>query len=567
MRAEIDDPAASLRTRRPRCPIRTSLGTAQGPDRPVQRASEGSLSQGVQQRLQGIRRRRKPGVCGCSCCGKKAKAPERPPLAIHQAGCSAHADLRNRSLAHPVFRSPPAVRRTCAFRRKTRMRGGGIRVTAGFTTGSPSRTARASTPGPTARSPPCFPVFSKPIVNLKGMGLGTRVLCVAERLRPALHGGAHVDVAPVGPARELRRGSCRREATVVAPRHGPSGRRRDVRLLDGPRERRARARGLARSLDRDASCRLHGDGQSRDRRRLDHREFICAQPISGRICTGADGSMRSSTSIRAANGCSPTATAATATASCCSTGPMCAGDIRRRGRSRTSGRFPDVSSVQITFHEDRDPPLHAMPPGGFRLAIVNCWNLDVGLAARNRLRMYFMRAREAQSVEAETTGRVPHLATFGRLAPAEARAREPAVRWPDDATGRARRNIAPSRRNSEPQRQDRRARRLPARSSRRRRSRPPSPICRARRDRGEAASAMRSLRDASSAVRRGVASTLTIADVDAALAHIASIAAAPAQRASAPASSRSCSHAQPTRNATSSCGSCWASCARARSNR
>ena len=55
--------------------------------------------------------------------------------------------------------------------------------------------------------------------------------------------------------------------------------------------------------------------------------------------------------------------------------------------------LPGVSSVQITFHEDRDPPLHAMPPGGFRLAIINCWDLEVGLAARNRLRMYFLRAR------------------------------------------------------------------------------------------------------------------------------------------------------------------------------
>jgi hypothetical protein len=56
-----------------------------------------------------------------------------------------------------------------------------------------------------------------------------------------------------------------------------------------------------------------------------------------------------------------------------------------------------VSSVQITFHEDRDPPLHAMPPGGFRLAIINGWNLDVGLAARNRLRTYFLRSRAAES--------------------------------------------------------------------------------------------------------------------------------------------------------------------------
>ncbi len=48
-----------------------------------------------------------------------------------------------------------------------------------------------------------------------------------------------------------------------------------------------------------------------------------------------------------------------------------------------------VSSVQITFHEDKDPAHHAMPPGGFRLAIVNCHDLAAGQAARERLRTAF----------------------------------------------------------------------------------------------------------------------------------------------------------------------------------
>lgn len=48
--------------------------------------------------------------------------------------------------------------------------------------------------------------------------------------------------------------------------------------------------------------------------------------------------------------------------------------------------LPGVSSVQITFHEDRDPALHAMPPGGFRVAIVNAFSLEAGRAARERLR-------------------------------------------------------------------------------------------------------------------------------------------------------------------------------------
>ncbi|MEP7181310.1 MAG: hypothetical protein ABI886_03875 [Betaproteobacteria bacterium] len=48
-----------------------------------------------------------------------------------------------------------------------------------------------------------------------------------------------------------------------------------------------------------------------------------------------------------------------------------------------------ISSVQITFHEDRDPQHHAMPSGGFRLAVINCRELHVGIAAREQLKAHF----------------------------------------------------------------------------------------------------------------------------------------------------------------------------------
>ncbi len=51
---------------------------------------------------------------------------------------------------------------------------------------------------------------------------------------------------------------------------------------------------------------------------------------------------------------------------------------------------PGISSAQITFHEDKVPEAHAMPPGGFRLAIVNAWDLAAGQAARERLRRFFL---------------------------------------------------------------------------------------------------------------------------------------------------------------------------------
>jgi hypothetical protein len=56
-------------------------------------------------------------------------------------------------------------------------------------------------------------------------------------------------------------------------------------------------------------------------------------------------------------------------------------------------QMPGVSSVQITFHEDKDPGRHAMPPGGFRLAVVNAWTLEAGVAGREVLRQQFL-ARE-----------------------------------------------------------------------------------------------------------------------------------------------------------------------------
>lgn len=45
-----------------------------------------------------------------------------------------------------------------------------------------------------------------------------------------------------------------------------------------------------------------------------------------------------------------------------------------------------LSSVQITFHSDDPEAAPAMPPGGFRLAIVNCWALDAGRKAVKQLR-------------------------------------------------------------------------------------------------------------------------------------------------------------------------------------
>lgn len=50
---------------------------------------------------------------------------------------------------------------------------------------------------------------------------------------------------------------------------------------------------------------------------------------------------------------------------------------------------PGISSVQITFFEDRPSGAHPMPPGGFRLAVVNTFSLEIGLRLRAALAAEF----------------------------------------------------------------------------------------------------------------------------------------------------------------------------------
>jgi hypothetical protein len=51
--------------------------------------------------------------------------------------------------------------------------------------------------------------------------------------------------------------------------------------------------------------------------------------------------------------------------------------------------LPHVSSLQITYHEAKDGKSHPMPPGGFRLGIVNGWDLQACLSAREELARLF----------------------------------------------------------------------------------------------------------------------------------------------------------------------------------
>jgi hypothetical protein len=52
-------------------------------------------------------------------------------------------------------------------------------------------------------------------------------------------------------------------------------------------------------------------------------------------------------------------------------------------------RRSDVSSVQLPFHEGQLAEQHSMPPGGFRLAVINGFDLEQCLAAREQLAELF----------------------------------------------------------------------------------------------------------------------------------------------------------------------------------
>ena len=51
--------------------------------------------------------------------------------------------------------------------------------------------------------------------------------------------------------------------------------------------------------------------------------------------------------------------------------------------------MPNVSSLQITFYDGKDAVDHPMPPGGFRVGIVNAWDLQAGFAAVDELAKAF----------------------------------------------------------------------------------------------------------------------------------------------------------------------------------
>lgn len=242
--------------------------------------------------------------------------------------------------------------------------------------------------GPHGVMPESYPVFSKPLINLKGMGIGSRVIPTAADMEHHSFPG-HMWM-------ELLRGNhvstdCAiLDGRIVWSRHASGvpwtdGMFKhwivhahplpdlDAYLSKWVKDRMAGYSGMmnfetiggriieAHLRFADQWCDLYGDGWVEALIRLyEHGEWDFS-----------DSSRRDGFSV-----------------------PLFAGHGRHfqhppPGVQRKIRAMPHVNSLQITFHETKPADDHAMPPGGFRLAVINTTDLEAGFAARRELATAF----------------------------------------------------------------------------------------------------------------------------------------------------------------------------------
>jgi hypothetical protein len=240
--------------------------------------------------------------------------------------------------------------------------------------------------GPHGTMPPRFPIFSKPIYNMRGMGTGSRVIAseaeYEESLQPGhmwmkLLQGPHVstDLAVAQGAI----GWCR-HSTGVSGAQGTF----DYWIVH------AKPKPALEAYLAEWAGRTLGDFTG----------IVNVETIGGRII---ECHLRMSEQWLDLNGKGWLA----AVVGLYADGVWRFSEERRTGYSvvlfgahgvnwridrsvvRELLKIPKVSSIQITFDDAIAHEAHAMPPGGFRLAIVNCWDLAVGKRVRALLKDQF----------------------------------------------------------------------------------------------------------------------------------------------------------------------------------
>jgi hypothetical protein len=241
---------------------------------------------------------------------------------------------------------------------------------------------------PHGLAPPQFPIFSKPIYNMRGMGTGSRIIRSLDewqrRQAPGhmwmeLLEGEHVssDAAVIdGEARWWRHatGKPLRGGTfdywIVHAEPRPA-----LQAYCGAWLRR-HLRGYTGMINFETmggkiiECHLRFSDQWPDLYGPGWIEAV-VRLYADRVWSFADADRRTGYSVVlfGAHGVSYS--------------------IDRSRVDELLDEYPEATSLQITFHPDKPPEAHAMPPGGFRLAIVNCWDLDVGFDVRDRLALRF----------------------------------------------------------------------------------------------------------------------------------------------------------------------------------
>jgi len=258
--------------------------------------------------------------------------------------------------------------------------------------------------GPHGTAPPEFPVFSKPIYNMRGMGTGSRIIASEEEyeasLQPGhmwmpLFTGAHVstDVA-------LAQGRivwCR-HTTGVASHAGTFD---YWTIHDKPKPALDAYLGewLGRNLGgftgivnletiggRIIECHLRMSEQWLDLNGPGWLASVVALYTSGEWTFAAPPRRGYSVILFGDHGIN--------------------WQINRSAVAELL-KTPGVSSIQITYDDAIPREAHAMPPGGFRLAIVNCWDLAVGKRVRSRLNTLFGGLPDGTVRES----RIPHAAS------------------------------------------------------------------------------------------------------------------------------------------------------------
>ncbi len=238
--------------------------------------------------------------------------------------------------------------------------------------------------GPHGIAPPSYPVFSKPIVNLQGMGLGSAVLHspgdMAKHHAPGhfwmelLHG----DHVSTDVAVEFGRAVWIRHATGEKAAAGMFN-YWTVHAEENAQLRSVLNRWIAHHLpDYSGLLNIETIGGKIIEMHLRFADQWCdlygSSWIEAVVGLYAHGSWTFNDAARM-NGYSIPLFAAHGQ------------ELRHPPAALQAAirAMPGVSSLQITFFDDHRRQQQAMPPGGFRIALVNCTDLATGLAARRML--------------------------------------------------------------------------------------------------------------------------------------------------------------------------------------